>query len=116
MLGGGMTITYGSRGDWARAVNTPRSRQRWYNGRSTACGSYWGGSSKRGGGIPYIRQVGGGRWGLVEVGGRIRSHARRRPGAPHEAARPQGRDHGGVRARRLALLPRRDPHRGLNPS
>src|SRR5438105_1943428 len=65
MLGGGITITYGSRDESARAVNTPRSSQRWYRRRSTACGSYWGGSSKRGCGIPYNRQVGGGWWRLV---------------------------------------------------
>src|SRR5207253_3055140 len=57
MLGGGMTITYGSRGDSTRAVNTPQSSQRCYSGRSTSCGSYWGGSSQRGGGIPYNRQI-----------------------------------------------------------
>src|SRR5438067_12812483 len=74
MLEGGMTITYGSRGESTRAVNTPRTSHRWYSGRSTACGSYWGGSSKRAGGIPYNRQiidrlvevvgVGGGWWRL----------------------------------------------------
>src|SRR5207237_10108680 len=69
MLGGGMTITYGSRDESARAVNTSRSSQRWYRRRSTACGSYWGGSSKRGCGIPYNRQDGGGSWRRVEVGG-----------------------------------------------
>src|SRR5207253_10781058 len=74
MLGGGMTITYGSCDESTRAVNTPRSSQRWYRRRSTACGSYWGGSSKRRCGIPYNRQDGGGWWRLVEVGGRIRSH------------------------------------------
>src|SRR6266513_3027012 len=53
MLGGGVTITYGSRDESARAVNTPRSSQRRYNGGSTWCGSYCGGSSNLGCGIPY---------------------------------------------------------------
>src|SRR5256886_11826475 len=53
MLGGGMTITYGSRDEAARAVNPPRSCQRGYSGASTSCGSYCGGSSNLGCGIPY---------------------------------------------------------------
>src|SRR5207302_9133328 len=53
MLGGGMTITYGSRDESERAVNTPRSCQRRYSGASTSCGSYCGGSSNLGCGIPY---------------------------------------------------------------
>src|SRR2546430_2613537 len=65
-LGGGITITYGCLVESTRAVKTPRSSQRWYSGRSTACGSYWGGSSKRGCSIPYNRQI---IDRLVEVGG-----------------------------------------------
>src|SRR5438445_5969997 len=57
-LGGGITMTYGSCGESARGVNTPRSSQRWYSRRSTSCGSYWGGSVKRGSDIPYYRQGG----------------------------------------------------------
>src|SRR5205807_1774040 len=53
MLGGGMTITYGSRDESARAVNTPRSCQRRYSGASPSCGSYCGGSPNLGCGIPY---------------------------------------------------------------
>src|SRR6266699_2741101 len=63
-LGGGMTITYGGFGESTRAVNTPRSSQRRYSGRSTACGSYWGGSSKRDGDIPYNKAG----WGRLEEG------------------------------------------------
>src|SRR5256885_14767989 len=53
MLGGGMTITYGSRDESARAVNTPRPSQRWDRRRSTSGGSDVGGSSNLGCGIPY---------------------------------------------------------------
>src|SRR5206468_5535042 len=68
MLGGGMTITYGGFGESTRAVNTPRSSQRRYSGRSTACGSYWGGSSKRDGDIPYNKAG----WGRLEEGCEVR--------------------------------------------
>src|SRR2546427_8128940 len=55
-LGGGITMTYGSCGESARGVNTPRSSHRWYSRRSTSCGLYWGGNANRGSGIPYYRQ------------------------------------------------------------
>src|SRR5947208_7265756 len=66
-LGGGMTITYVYLGASTRAVNTARSSQRRYSGRSTACGSYWGGSATLGG-IPYNRQDGEGRGRLGRTG------------------------------------------------
>src|SRR5256886_746012 len=53
MLGGGMTITYGSRDESARAVNTPCSCQRRYSGASTSCGSYCGGGAEFGRGHPF---------------------------------------------------------------
>src|SRR2546422_3555524 len=68
-LGGGITMTYGSCGESARGVNTPRSSHRWYSRRSTSCGLYWGGNANRGSGIPYYRQGAKGR-GRARNGGR----------------------------------------------
>src|SRR6266704_2956963 len=110
-LGGGITMTYGSCGESARGVNTPRSSHRWYSRRSTSCGLYWGGNANRGSGIHYYRQDGERRGTTGKIGeptgspsfpalprrSRIRSHARRISGAPHEPHRP------------LRLRPRRGP-------
>src|ERR1051326_1420524 len=77
MLGGGMTITYGSRADSTCAVNTPRSSQRWYNGGSGAGGSC--------GGAPELRRA----WERILVGGEGRGKAgdggNPRPPAPFRA-------------------------------
>src|SRR5438093_4700543 len=73
-LGGGITMTYGSCGESARGVNTPRSSHRWYSRRSTSCGLYWGGNANRGSGIPYYRQ-GAKRRGRARNGGRSRHSA-----------------------------------------
>src|SRR2546426_11114046 len=73
-LGGGITMTYGSCGESARGVNTPRSSHRWYSRRSTSCGLYWGGNANRGSGIPYYRQGGKGR-GRARNGGGFRDFA-----------------------------------------
>src|SRR2546422_6364313 len=77
-LGGGITMTYGSCGESARGVNTPRSSHRWYSRRSTSCGLYWGGNANRGSGIPYYRQGAKGR-------GRARNGGRSRHSAPFRA-------------------------------
>src|SRR5437867_11739604 len=77
-LGGGITMTYGSCGESARGVNTPRSSHRWYSRRSTSCGLYWGGNANRGSGIPYYRQG-------AKRRGRARNGGRSRPSAPFRA-------------------------------
>src|SRR5205809_7382583 len=89
-LGGGITMTYGSCGESARGVNTPRSSHRWYSRRSTSCGLYWGGNANRGSGIPYYRQG-------AKRRGRARNGGRSRPSAPFRPLRP------------LRLRPRRRP-------
>src|SRR5438876_1081971 len=120
-LGGGITMTYGSCGESARGVNTPRSSHRWYSRRSTSCGLYWGGNANRGSGIHYYRQDGERRGTTGKVGeptgspsfpvlprrSRIRSHARRVSGAPHEPHRPLARDWAPHSPSGRALLPRR---------